>query len=241
MRWKTLGARVLYEESDHICIFDNYIYRWLTFGNRTFQTMVNRWHLSSPSLYYIKPFIRAAQILPGDICMLGLGGAGVAHALSPFLNEKKLTTIEIDESVIAIASQFFWADQIKNMEIIHEDALSFLRTENKKYAHLLIDIHGKSSFPEKAATPLFFKNVHERLKDDGIMVLNLATIPDQEKIIPMIREIFNDKTISIPVKRSANLITVAVKNAQSPFEVFQKIFNIKEMIRHPLFGNIAFL
>ena len=139
--WKTLAGHCIYQTSTGTKVVQNPLFRWLEFNNsNALQTVLNRYRPEKPGLHYIKPLILAAELQPGSTCMLGLGGAGAAHALSPFLRSSQLTVIESNAEVIDLAARFFKVGNIANLTIIHQDANLYLQECRSQFQHLLVDL-----------------------------------------------------------------------------------------------------
>lgn len=206
--WKTRLGYCIYRSDTEICIYQNALFRWLRFNSETLQTVLNRYYPSRPGLYYIKPLILAVELLPGTSCMLGLGGGGVAHALTPLLEKINLTIIEKDPQVIDIARHYFGLDKLR-ISVIEQDACLFIQQCQTKYKHLLIDLFEAKTFPSNCANEQFFMHCKTCLTPDGILSINVANYSDHWPILQRIRKHFYQATVTFPVKKSANIIILA--------------------------------
>jgi spermidine synthase len=241
MYWKTLAGRCIYKSSSGLKIFDNYLYRWLQFDSNALQTLLYKRKPERAGLYYVLPLILAARAKPGPTCMLGLGGGGVAHALSPFLGLHPLTAVEIDEEVIAVASQFFMMPQLKNIKIIQADASVFVRQEREVYQHLIVDLFNAHTFPSVCYNEEFFANCKNTLASEGILAVNLANRHEQWPIYNLIKNQFSGITVVIPVKKCANLIVLACRSeSRSPLiNVLTNIPQLKKLTWNEKWGCMA--
>ncbi len=221
--WKTLLGRCIYRNNSGISIYQNAMFRWLKFNSGVLQTLLNRYYPSQPGLYYIKPLILAVELLPGTTCMLGLGGAGVAHALAPSLDKIKLTIIEKDPVVIELAKHYFRLDKLK-VSVVQQDAFFFLQKTQTKYKHLLIDLFGAKSFPKNCFNEQFFRHCKTCLTPDGILAINIANYNNRWPILQLIRQHFHQATLIFLVKKSANIIILASSNTSilPLLEILQK-------------------
>lgn len=214
MIWKTLAGRIIHQGSHGIAVHQNMAYRWLTFDSDAVQTLINRRHPEKYGLQYIQPLTLAARAKPATSCLLGLGGAGVAHAISPWFGDCPLDAVENNPEIIDIAAQYFMTNQIKNLNIIHQDAALFVEQAEPRYYHLMVDLFTAHSFPEQCNNADFFKQCRRVLMPNGILAVNLANLREQWSVYTHIRSHFQHCTISIPVKGAANMIVLACK-AQS--------------------------
>lgn len=208
--WKTFWANCIHESTKGIYVYENLLFRWLRFKGTALQTLLNRYFPHRPALYYVNPLTLFVRLNPGSCCMFGLGGAGVAHALSPF-NKIKLTVVEYDSEVINIAKQFFFLDKLENLEVIHQDAQVFAMQTDRKFQHILVDLFTDEVFPEQCNSEEFFSHCRRILTSDGILAVNLANRNEQWPIFQLLRKNFQNATLAISVKKSANIIIFATK------------------------------
>ena len=125
--WKTLIGSCIHQSSNGIEVHQNYLYRWLTFGKNDLQTLIHRHHLSTPGLPYLTPLTLAARVHPADCCLLGLGGAGVAHALAPWLSDSMMHAVENNLDIIHVAYTFFMTNQLQG--VIKEKDLQQIKSK----------------------------------------------------------------------------------------------------------------
>ncbi|KTD19276.1 spermidine synthase [Legionella lansingensis] len=210
--WKTFCGRCIYQSPCGAQVYQNFLFRWLKFNSSALQTLINRYYPHWPGLYYIKPLTVFVRIKPSTCCMLGLGGGGAAHALSPYKNNLKLTIVEHDIDVINIAKRFFMLDRLSHIEIIHQDANLFVEQSDRQFEHVLVDLFSGDSFPEHCNTECFFDNCKRILSPEGILAVNLANRNEQWELFQLIRKSFVNATLAVPVRKSANIIVFASKN-----------------------------
>lgn len=239
--WKTIAGRCIYHLPSGLKVHQNALYRWLTLGSNAIQTLISRRHPETPRLSYIHHLTLAARDNPGNCCLLGLGGAGVAHALSPYLNKLQLIAVESSHEVIETAKKYFMTNCLENLSIIHQDANLFVQRDTTCYQHLLIDIFDAYSFPAHCNNLCFFNNCRNRLLPDGILAVNLANLQEQGPIFSIIRELFGNRTIALPVKGTANMIILACNN-DSVLPLLHLIKNsrdLKKLVWDERWGYIA--
>ena len=239
--WKTLGGRCIYQAPNGAKVHQNYIYRWLTLNSDALQTLINRRSPQNPELGYIHQMAFAVRERPADCCLLGLGGAGVAHALMPYLKNSTLLVVENNPEVISIATDYFMSDRLKNLSIIKQDANLFVQQCNTRYQHLMVDLYESHAFPAHCSTPDFFLGCRNLLLHDGILALNLTNLQEQWSLFRQVREIFCQRTVSLPVKGSANMIVLACNSSSvAPLlDLLTKSQRLKELKWDARWGCIA--
>lgn len=239
--WKTIGGRCLYQSPNGSRVFDNYLFRWLMFDSSALQTLIYRNAPHKAGLYYVNALCLAAQKKPGNACLLGLGGAGVAHALAPYLNAFTLTAIELNQEIIDIAAQFFMTNELRNLEIIHREANLFVTHCDRQFQHIMVDLFNANSFPEPCNNDDFFSHCRRILLPEGILAVNLANKREQLALFSKIKHSFNGITVIIPVKKCANMIVLASNshNISSLLTLLKNCTQIKRLVWDRQWGCIA--
>ncbi|STX51809.1 spermidine synthase [Legionella busanensis] len=228
MLWKTLAGRCIYR-SDQIRVYDNYFFRWLKFNSSAFQSLLNKFMPYKPALNYVKALTFVARQHPGDCCMFGLGGAGVAHALSPLLHNYSLTAVEMNAEVIEVAKRYFMADRLPNLTMIQDDASHFAKHCQQTFNHLLIDIADANDFPTSCKNKDFFLNCQRLLSTQGVLVINVANAYEYQFIFTMLKQQFGNNIITLPVKSCVNIIFIAT--ASDNFNWLLETFNSNKEIK----------
>ena len=241
MRWKTLAGRCIHRGLDEAEVHQNIAYRWLTLGSNALQTVINRRHPERPVLQYIKPLILAAQKMPGESCLLGLGGAGAAHALAPYLDGFQLDVVEQSLGVIEIAHSYFMTSRINHLRVIHQEALCFLQNTSSRYQHLMIDLFNAHLFPPQCNSSDFFTSCREVLLPGGILAINLANPQEQWPIFNLIRLHFQHCTVALPVAGTANMVIIAYKGASinSFLSFLKQNTRLKRLVWDSHWGHMA--
>lgn len=239
--WKTFARHCIYQSPTGIRVFQNPLFRWLQFESRAIQTLINRYFPHRPGLSYIKTLIFAVRLQPAQCCMLGLGGGGAAHALSPLLSPDKLLIVENNDEVIDIASRFFMINQLDNLSIVHQDANSFVYQCTHQFQHLLVDLFDANAFPSHCNNEAFFAQCKRLLKPEGILAVNLANRHEQWPLFQLIQQQFHLSTLALPVLDSPNMIILAQNsNSITPFlEFLKKNKHLRQLTWNNKWGNVA--
>ncbi|STX29263.1 spermidine synthase [Legionella beliardensis] len=240
MLWKSLAGRCIYR-SDNMRVFDNYFFRWLKFNSNAFQSLLNKHAPHRPALNYVKALTFAARQLPGDTCMLGLGGASVAHTLAPRLHSGTLTAVEMNAEVIDVATHYFMVDKLKNLVIVHDEAHHFIKHCQQNFKHLLIDISDANSFPSSCNNKEFFIHCARLISNQGILAINIANAYEHQAIFSMLQQQFGNNIITIPVKRCVNIIFIATfkDNFNHLIHYFKNTKEVKQLIWDKKWGCMA--
>lgn len=205
--WKTKLRSCIYTSPSGYKVYQNACYRWLTLGSNALQTVINRYKPYKPVLYYLPALTLMARKYPGTVCMLGLGGAGVAL----MLNDMPLIAVDNSEEVIDIAKRFFIMDRLKNLTIIHENAMDYVQQCERNFTHLIVDLYNANHFPPECGHTDFFASCKKIITEDGFLAINLANIKEQYSIFQLVKNHFKN-TLVIPIRKSANMVIFAAKN-----------------------------
>lgn len=239
--WKTFGGRCIFQASNGAKVHQNLLYRWLTLGSELYQTMIHRYHPEKPALSYVDKLTVAIRAAPGASCLLGLGGAGVAHALAPYLGTIPLFAVEHDSVIIDLAEHYFMTSRLNNMHIIHQDAMHFVKTCQHQYQHLLVDLYDAHAFPQHCNNMDFFTCCFELLLPGGILAINLANLDWQLPTFELVKTVFGNRTVSFPVNDATNLVVLAYKGPSiNPLlELLKNTPYLRQLHWHAGWGCIA--
>ncbi len=158
---------------------------------------------------------------PGNTCLLGLGGGAVAHALAPDMSRFSLKAVEFSSEVIQAAYDYFMIKRIMGMEVIAQDANSYISDRariielaeisetNLAFKHILIDLFNEESFPRTCYNENFFSNCKKCLEKEAFLAVNVANKEEHRPIFHFLQQQFGSAILAIPVKKSSNIIFVA--------------------------------
>lgn len=226
MMWKTALGRCIYESDSGVQVHQNARYRWLATDDDALQTLINRRRPEQPGLEYITPLVNMVLTFPGDCCLLGLGGAGIPHALFPALMNSRMVAVDNSQEVITIARQYFKTDRVTNLTIVHENAERFVQSTTQPYQHVMVDLYHSNNYPVECNTDAFFIHCKALLNSTGILTVNIINLQKQHELFRRIRQQFNQCTLVVPVKNCSNTLVFAFKMEKSE-SFLEKIQQIK--------------
>ena len=116
------------------------------------------------------------------ILVLGVAGGSVIKTLIQEIGyRKKITGVEIDADIIAIANEYFQLDEIPNLEIVIDDAFEFVLKTKEKYDLIIIDIFQDTKMPNFLFEKFFINRIAFLLKDKGIVLFNTMILDDVQE------------------------------------------------------------
>ncbi|MGQ3892623.1 spermidine synthase [Legionella sp. CNM-4043-24] len=241
MMFQTLGGRCIHRSASGIRVMDNGIYRWMMFESDAIQSLLYKASPQRRGLKYITALTFMARAQPGAVCMLGLGGAGAAHALSPYLQGHPIMAVELSADVIETAQQYFMTDRINNLSILQSEAAQYIAGSNEHFQHILVDLYDAHQFPDSCNQPEFFAQCQARLTDNGVLAVNLANRRDHRRVFDLMTTQFQGRTVVFPVSGRENLV-IAACNAptlQNYLDLFTDSRQVKSLHWDPDWACIA--
>jgi len=118
---------------------------------------------------YLKLFGKAVSYNPNaqDVLVVGLGSGGIDRQLEKYgLN---IDNVEIDPKIVQIAKDYF--DFHGN--VIIDDGRHYIKTSNKKYDLIYLDVYGGYSIYPYLFSKEAFEEVKINLNKGGILVVNV--------------------------------------------------------------------
>ena len=107
------------------------------------------------------------------ILVLGVAGGSVIKTLVDEIHYKgKITGVDIDSDIIKIANEFFQLDEIKNLDIIIDDAFEFVLKTKDRYDLIIVDIFQDTTMPNFLFEKFFIDRICFLLKSKGIILFN---------------------------------------------------------------------
>lgn len=99
---------------------------------------------------------------PKSVLLLGLGGGSVIKWLRRRYPSARLTAVEIDPVMIAIAKKHFHIAKIKNLKIINADAVDYIQKAKAKFDLILVDCFQGHTTPAGFDDPAVLKTMKSK-------------------------------------------------------------------------------
>ncbi|MBF4490983.1 fused MFS/spermidine synthase [Flavobacterium sp. JLP] len=117
------------------------------------------------------------------ILLLGVAGGSVIKTLVDEIEYKgKITGVEIDAEMIQIANEYFNLNQIKQLEVIIDDAFEFVLKTKHKYDLIIIDIFEDIKMPNFLFESFFSERICSLLKNQGFVLFNTMILDEAHNI-----------------------------------------------------------
>ena len=137
-----------------------------------------------------------------EVLLLGLGGATLVHLIHQEFPDVTTTSVEIDQTMVDIANNYFNLSTVANNRIIVDDALrvviephNFNIRENQ-FNVVIVDIYVGEKYPDLGKTGNFIGNLKKLVAPEGMIIFNrIYREHHQEEVnifIEYVSEFFSD-------------------------------------------------
>lgn len=154
---------------------------------------------------------------PERIAMIGLGGGSLAKYCIKHLPDAHFTAVEINAQVIALREQFKIPADNEKFCVLHANGVDYVADQSDKVDVLLIDGFDEDGHPAKLCSAGFYDNCYTKLRDGGVMVVNLlASDLKFGTYTSRMRDSFEDKVVVVDAEEHGNKIAFAYKGSDFP-------------------------
>lgn len=112
---------------------------------------------------------------PKNVLVLGGGAFTVPQTLAKSLPNSTIDAVEIDPALESIAKEYFHYESPNNVNLIFEDARTYVNTTNETYDAIFVDVFGDNTSPFSMLTKEYSQQIEKILKPNGIVVINAIT------------------------------------------------------------------
>jgi spermidine synthase len=117
------------------------------------------------------------------VAILGNAGGTTARALGVYYPEADVDGVELDPAVTRVGRRYFGLGDNPRLTVHTADARPYLRSTDARYDLIVVDAYRQPYVPFYLATQAFFRLVRDHLTPGGIVVLNVAAVPDDKRLV----------------------------------------------------------
>jgi predicted membrane-bound spermidine synthase len=117
------------------------------------------------------------------VAILGNAAGTTARALGVYYPGATVDGVELDPAVSRVGFRYFAMGENPRLRVHDADARPFLRSTEERYDLIVVDAYHQPYVPFYLATREFFRLVRDRLAPGGIVALNVATVPDDARLV----------------------------------------------------------
>jgi spermidine synthase len=119
---------------------------------------------------------------PRHVAILGNAGGTTARAFARYFPRTEIDGVELDPVVSDVGRRFFGLGDNPRLHVHDADARPFLRTTKMHYDLIAVDAYRPPYVPFYLATQEFFELARSRLTPDGLLAMNVATVPGDYRL-----------------------------------------------------------
>jgi predicted RNA methylase len=110
-----------------------------------------------------------------SVLILGLGGGSVIPTLEKIIgHNKSIMSVELDPIIIKVAKEEFKLSEIKNLEIICDDASNFMMYNKSIFDLIIVDLFIDTEIPSPFFEIPFWKNIVDATSKNGNILFNAS-------------------------------------------------------------------
>jgi spermidine synthase len=118
-----------------------------------------------------------------SVAVLGNAAGTTARALGRYYPDAGVDGVELDPAVTRLGRDWLGLGDNPRLVVHDADARPFLRGTDRRYDLVVVDAYRQPYVPFYLATREFFQLVRSRLAPGGIVVLNVATVPGDDRLV----------------------------------------------------------
>jgi spermidine synthase len=164
----------------------------------------------------VAPYFNAPPLGPKaieNLAIIGLAAGTTARQAQAVFGDIKIDGFEIDPLIVEVGREYFDMNQPNLTVYVQDGRWGLSRIENV-YDVISVDAYRPPYIPWHMTTLEFFEIVHQRLSEDGVMVINIGRSPLDRTLIDdlstTIRQLFPTVFV-MDVPDSFNTILFATK------------------------------
>lgn len=110
---------------------------------------------------------------PQRVLVLGGGAFTLPQYLADKLPDSQIDVVEIDPELETISEKYFGFTHPDNVQLIFEDARTFVNRAHEPYDVVVVDVYGNMTIPFSLTTKEYGKGLARQVKPDGVVLANL--------------------------------------------------------------------
>jgi len=186
------------------------------------------------------PFFNKSPYTPEDVtsmAIVGLAGGTIARQATEVFGKIPIDGFEIDPEIIEVGEMYFGMT-MDNLNAVPIDGRIGLAHSKRLYTIISIDAYQPPYIPWHLTTYEFFKDVHDHLEKDGVLVINVGRAPEDRRLINGLVGTIDDLFQSIYIMDVPNTFnsiiyaTVQPTQVDNLFENYQILVNRDDL--HPI-------
>jgi spermidine synthase len=206
------------EDNESVYISEKFGVRTLHIGSDTVQSAMRISRPNDLEVVYTRSMMAFLLFNPAprNLHMIGLGGGSLAKYVYHYIPEARVTAVEVNPQVVAIARQYFMLPaNDERLNVMVGDGVEYVARKGLRADVLVVDGYDAESQVAALATLPFYRNCARVLGDDGILVVNLwGGDRDFSNCVERLRTAFDGRVLCLPAGKPGNIAAFAFKRDQ---------------------------
>lgn len=151
---------------------------------------------------------------PRDVLLIGLGAGSLAKFIYHRLPQARVTAVEINPRVVAVARQFFGLpNDDSRLKVVTGDGSVYLENDGRHADVLMVDGYDAESQVPELATRQFYQGCVRALNPGGVFVVNLwGGDRGFRACVDRIADAFDGRALCLPAGRPGNVVVMAFRD-----------------------------
>ncbi len=116
------------------------------------------------------------------VLIVGNAGGTIARAFGAFYPGAEIDGVEIDPKVTEAGRRFFGLGDNPRLHVITADGRPYLELTKRRYDLIAVDAYRQPYIPFYLATKEFFELARKHLEPGGVVALNVASLPEDDRL-----------------------------------------------------------
>lgn len=116
------------------------------------------------------------------MAVIGNAGGTIARAFGELYPDVQIDGVEIDPEVSEAGRRYLGLGDNPNLEVVNADGRPYLELTEERYDVIVVDAYRQPYIPFYLATKEFFELTRDRLRPGGMLALNVAAVPGDERL-----------------------------------------------------------
>jgi len=159
---------------------------------------------------------------PQNILLAGCGGGAIARWFNARSPQTQGDAVELSADVAEVAKEWFdFPNKQSHWQLHVADIRDFINESQKIYDFILVDLEEDQYSPRWLSDKRFLKACKNRLSEHGVLTLNIIPKNAQHytEALWNIRQVFEHRTLSLPVSGHDNQLILAFKQAPDTSQI----------------------
>ncbi len=135
--------------------------------------------------FSVGPFFYADR-KPSDVksmAIIGMAAGTAARQANAIYPEIKIDGYELDPKIVEVGEKYFHTDDVPNLTVHIGDGRLNLDRSTVKYDIIAVDAYRPPYIPPHMTTQEFFEIIASHLTDEGVLTINVGSVPGDRRLI----------------------------------------------------------